>query len=71
MTEESNRVKLKGSANYLEWFKRFRAFARIKNWGSLEEGVFVPTSDSKELEGIEWIINNTADEAIGSIDPSK
>ena len=68
--ESKSKSKLRGQVNYIEWAKRFQAFAKIKNWGTFNKGKFIPAPD-KSGEAFEWIINNISDDAIQAIDIEK
>ncbi len=72
MTTEDNkgRSKLRGQINFIEWMKRFEAFAKIKSWGSFSRGKFTEV-ENKSSEAFEWIICNVSDEAIQAIDVQK
>jgi hypothetical protein len=72
MTTETskNKLILKGRENYLEWSKRFEAMAIIEDWGDIENGVFISSSEEEEKEAKRWVIMNLSDEAIRPITPS-
>ncbi|MEY5045630.1 MAG: hypothetical protein RL713_855, partial [Bacteroidota bacterium] len=67
---ENNKFKLKGQINFIEWTKRFEAMAKIKQWGKFKDNKFV-TTEAKENEAFEWLLNHIADEAIQPLDISK
>ena len=70
MTTENNKFKLRGQINFIEWSKRFEAMAKIKQWGKFTDGKFI-TTEGKESEAFEWLLNHIGDEAIQPLDISK
>ena len=68
--QNSKRLLLKGHDNFIEWIKRFKAYAEIEEWGTFKDGKFIPNKE-KAKEAKKWVIGNISDEAISPIDPTQ
>ena len=71
-SQTSKRLLLKGHDNFIEWIKRFKAYAEIEEWGTFKDGKFIPNKDSLNPKAAKkWVVGNISDEAISPIDPTQ
>ena len=69
-SQTSKRLLLKGHDNFIEWIKRFKAYAEIEEWGTFKDGKFIP-KEGQAKAAKKWVVGNISDEAISPIDPTQ
>jgi hypothetical protein len=56
--QSSKRLLLKGHDNFIEWIKRFKAYADLEGWGTFKDGKFTEASSEKAKEAKRWLVGN-------------